>query len=120
MGGPLNWLPSQAALGLHQQAVEIHGVVLAFGGGGIKVVRMGVWKRQQMTVVRAEHTHSLHKLSDSIASEGSSSVFCFFNCSKYWAARDIFTWIHLKATVLSCLLLKKKIILSHLPALSGE
>lgn len=41
---PLNWLPSQAALGLPQQAVEIHGVILAFGGGWIKVVRMGVWK----------------------------------------------------------------------------
>lgn len=93
MGGPLNWLPSQAALGLHQQAVEIHGVVLAFGGGGIKVVRMGVWKWQQMTVVRAEHTHNLHKLSHSIASEGSSSIFCFFNCLKYWVARDIFTLI---------------------------
>lgn len=43
---PLNWLPSQAALGLPQQAVKIHGVILAFCGGWIKVVRMGVWKRQ--------------------------------------------------------------------------
>lgn len=41
---PLNWLPSQAALGLPQQAVKIHGVVLAFCGGWIKVVRVGVWR----------------------------------------------------------------------------
>lgn len=32
------WLPPQAALGLSEQAVEVQGVVLAFGGGGIKVV----------------------------------------------------------------------------------
>lgn len=39
---PLNWLPSQAALSLPQQAVKIQGVILAFSGGWIKVVRMGV------------------------------------------------------------------------------
>lgn len=32
------WLPPQAALGLSEQAVEVQRVVLAFGGGGIKVV----------------------------------------------------------------------------------
>lgn len=39
---PLNWLPSQAALGLPQQAVKIQGVILAFRGGRVKVVRMRV------------------------------------------------------------------------------
>lgn len=41
-------LPSQAALGLFQQAVEIHGVVLAFSGGWIKVIRMGI----QVCIIR--------------------------------------------------------------------
>lgn len=37
-------LPSEAALGLPQQAVEVQGAVLALGGGRIEVVRVGVWK----------------------------------------------------------------------------
>lgn len=58
---PLNWLPSQAALGLPQQAVKIQGVVLAFCGGWIKVVRMGVCedrreRERERNVVSAEHS----------------------------------------------------------------